>query len=78
MLREHAFDSGSLFTQNLETDQSELLAEVVRDYWRRNFGLTAPAAQAVASCYSGPEALGRPCSRCWRGRTPTSATPTRR
>ncbi|WP_033888062.1 UvrD-helicase domain-containing protein, partial [Pseudomonas aeruginosa] len=60
MLREHAFDSGSLFTQNLETDQSELLAEVVRDYWRRNFyGLTAPAAQAVASCYSGPEALGK-------------------
>ncbi len=60
MLREHAFDSGSLFTQNLETDQSELLAEVVRDYWRRNFyGLTAPAAQAVASCYSGPETLGK-------------------
>src|SRR5690554_4871431 len=34
MLREHAFDSGSLFEQTLETDQSELLAEVVRDYWR--------------------------------------------
>ncbi|HPB75191.1 MAG TPA: UvrD-helicase domain-containing protein, partial [Chromatiaceae bacterium] len=34
MLREHAFDSGSLFTQTLETDQTELLAEVVRDYWR--------------------------------------------
>ena len=34
MLREHAFDSGSLFTQTLETDQSDLLAEVVRDYWR--------------------------------------------
>ncbi|MDD1649076.1 MAG: exodeoxyribonuclease V subunit beta [Methylococcaceae bacterium] len=34
MLREHAFDSGSLFTQTLETDQGELLAEVVRDYWR--------------------------------------------
>ncbi len=34
MLREHAFDSDSLFTQTLETDQSELLAEVVRDYWR--------------------------------------------
>lgn len=33
---------------------------MVRDYWRRNFyGLTAPAAQAVASCYSGPEALGK-------------------
>jgi exodeoxyribonuclease V beta subunit len=35
MLREHAFDSGSLFNQTLETDHSELLAEVVRDYWRR-------------------------------------------
>lgn len=34
MLREHAFDSQSLFTQNLETDQSELRSEVVRDYWR--------------------------------------------
>ncbi len=34
MLREHAFDSGSLFTQTLETDQTDLLAEVVRDYWR--------------------------------------------
>lgn len=37
MLREHAFDSQSLFTQNLETDQSELFAEVVRDYWRNHF-----------------------------------------
>lgn len=36
MLREHAFDSGSLFSQTLETDHSELLAEVVRDYWRQH------------------------------------------
>ncbi|WP_164555932.1 UvrD-helicase domain-containing protein, partial [Pseudomonas viridiflava] len=35
MLREHAFDSGSLFTQTLETDRSDLLGEVLRDYWRR-------------------------------------------
>ncbi|MFP3457755.1 UvrD-helicase domain-containing protein, partial [Psychrobacter sp. SIMBA_152] len=34
MLREHAFDSGSLFTQTLETDHSDLLGEVLRDYWR--------------------------------------------
>ncbi|KND60503.1 Exodeoxyribonuclease V beta chain [Candidatus Burkholderia verschuerenii] len=34
MLREHAFDSDSLFSQTLETDQSDLLAEAVRDYWR--------------------------------------------
>ena len=35
MLREHAFDSGSLFTQSLETDHSDLLALVVKDYWRK-------------------------------------------
>ena len=34
MLTEHAFDSGSLFRLSLETDQSELLDEVTRDYWR--------------------------------------------
>ncbi|WP_336367841.1 exodeoxyribonuclease V subunit beta [Marinobacter sp. C2H3] len=34
MLSEHAFDSGSLFRLTLETDQSELLDNVVRDYWR--------------------------------------------
>ena len=37
MLREHAFDSGSLFTQTLEADQSDLLAEVVNDFWRAHF-----------------------------------------
>ncbi|NWN92110.1 exodeoxyribonuclease V subunit beta [Marinobacter adhaerens] len=34
MLSEHAFDSGSLFKLTLETDQSELLENVARDYWR--------------------------------------------
>ncbi|AHE97046.1 exodeoxyribonuclease V subunit beta [Thioalkalivibrio paradoxus ARh 1] len=34
MLREHAFDSGSLFDQRLEADLAELRSEVVRDYWR--------------------------------------------
>jgi exodeoxyribonuclease V beta subunit len=60
MLREHAFDSGSLFTQTLETDQSELLAEVVRDYWRRHFyGLTQAQAEVIADYFSGPQALGQ-------------------
>ncbi len=34
MLSEHAFDSGSLFRQTLETSQTDLLDDVVRDYWR--------------------------------------------
>ncbi|MFP4160895.1 MAG: exodeoxyribonuclease V subunit beta [Ectothiorhodospira sp.] len=34
VLREHAFDSGSLFTQELEADQAGPMGEAVRDYWR--------------------------------------------
>ncbi|WP_323001134.1 UvrD-helicase domain-containing protein [Denitromonas sp.] len=58
MLREHAFDSGSLFTQTLETDQSDLLAEVVRDYWRSHMvPLGTEAAAEVLRWWAGPEAL---------------------
>ncbi|HRF74254.1 MAG TPA: exodeoxyribonuclease V subunit beta [Accumulibacter sp.] len=58
MLREHAFDSGSLFTQELEADQSELLAEVVRDYWRKFMvPLDAAAVEEVLRWWSGPLAL---------------------
>lgn len=34
MLQEHAFDSGSLFTQSLEADLEALELEAVWDYWR--------------------------------------------
>lgn len=58
MLREHAFDSLSLFNQNLETDQSELLAEVVRDYWRNfYYPLGLEATALVRSYWDGPQAL---------------------
>ncbi|WP_295391556.1 exodeoxyribonuclease V subunit beta [uncultured Thiodictyon sp.] len=58
MLREHAFDSDSLFTQTLETDQSELLAEVVRDYWRTFMvPLDAEAVAEVRQWWSDPAAL---------------------
>ncbi|QCP47893.1 exodeoxyribonuclease V subunit beta [Trinickia violacea] len=58
MLREHAFDSDSLFTQTLETDQSELLAEVVRDYWRTFMApLGAADAATIAERVSGPRDL---------------------
>ncbi|MDM0069723.1 exodeoxyribonuclease V subunit beta [Variovorax sp. J31P207] len=58
MLREHAFDSGSLFTQTLETDQRELQAEVMRDYWRTFFTPLAPAdAEQVHGWWATPDAL---------------------
>jgi exodeoxyribonuclease V beta subunit len=58
MLREHAFDSDSLFTQTLETDQSELLAEVVRDYWRTFMvPLDRASVAEIRRWWSCPEAL---------------------
>ncbi len=61
MLREHAFDSHSLFTQRLETDQSALMAEVVRDYWRTFIApLDAPGAAEIAGWWAAPDQLQTP------------------
>lgn len=58
MLREHAFDSGSLFTQTLETDHSELLGQVMRDYWRRFcYGMQGEALAWVREHWGSPDAL---------------------
>lgn len=58
MLREHAFDSGSLFTQTLETDHSDLLNEVLRDYWRKFcYPMNGDALDWVRANWGGPAAL---------------------
>ena len=58
MLREHAFDSGSLFTQSLETDHSELLGQVIRDYWRQYcYSLDGPALAWVRNHWISPSSL---------------------
>jgi exodeoxyribonuclease V beta subunit len=58
MLREHAFDSGSLFSQTLEADQTELEHEAVRDYWRTFFYPLPPEdAACVAGWWKTPDAL---------------------
>ncbi|WP_019558141.1 exodeoxyribonuclease V subunit beta [Thioalkalivibrio sp. ALE12] len=55
MLREHAFDSGSLFTQDLASDQQELLAEAARDYWRRFVYPQPPAQLGLLRNAFGPD-----------------------
>jgi exodeoxyribonuclease V beta subunit len=58
MLREHAFDSNSLFQQTLEQNTSPLMAEVVRDYWRSHIAPLDPVSAAeVRAWWPGPEAL---------------------
>lgn len=59
MLQQHAFDSGSLFRQEVDSDDLELLQEVVRDYWRIFFyPLSAVACRAVAKLAASPDELG--------------------
>ena len=58
MLREHAFDSGSLFTQTLETDHSDLLGQVLRDYWRLFcYPMQGDALNWVRANWVGPAQL---------------------
>lgn len=58
MLQQHAFDSGNLFRQEVNTDDQELLMQVVRDYWRRFFyPLSVTACQAVYQLAASPEQL---------------------
>lgn len=57
-LREHAFDSGSLFDEELVADEKALLSEAVQDYWRRQcYPLQGQALDAVLSVWSGVGAL---------------------
>ncbi|MBF0182035.1 MAG: exodeoxyribonuclease V subunit beta [Magnetococcales bacterium] len=52
MLREHAFDSGSLFSQQLVPTQEALLEETARDYWRVFLApLDAGSAQNALTCW---------------------------
>lgn len=58
MLNEHAFDSGGLFNQTLETDHGELLLQVIKDYWR---SFVVPMDEGIANLwldqFASPQAL---------------------
>ncbi|MFM2068183.1 MAG: hypothetical protein RLZZ584_3092 [Pseudomonadota bacterium] len=61
MLREHAFDSGSLFDEELQANEAALFTLACRDYWRQQvYPLGEPAAlDAVLAIWPGVEALER-------------------
>jgi exodeoxyribonuclease V beta subunit len=53
MLREHAFDSGSLFDEELVSDEQALFEDAANDYWRQQvYPLSAPALEALLACWS--------------------------
>ncbi|EJG0693601.1 exodeoxyribonuclease V subunit beta [Vibrio parahaemolyticus] len=58
MLTQNAFESGSRFNNEFVTDESHLKAQVVADYWRRNFyPLPFTLAGEIRQLWSSPSAL---------------------
>ncbi|WP_312439624.1 exodeoxyribonuclease V subunit beta [Janthinobacterium sp.] len=58
MLREHAFDSGSLFDEELVSDEQALFEDAAHDYWRQQVYPLAPQSlDVLLACWSGVDAL---------------------
>ncbi len=58
MLTQNAFESGSRFENEFVTDESRLKAQVVADYWRRQFyPLPISLASEVRRLWPAPSAL---------------------
>lgn len=58
MLREHAFDSGNLFDEELLSDENALLEDAVRDYWRQQvYQLDSKTLARLRLCWNDVTAL---------------------
>ncbi|MBK1646776.1 exodeoxyribonuclease V subunit beta [Thiocapsa imhoffii] len=58
MLQEHTFATRGLFERALVTDQSDLIAEILRDYWRVHcYPLDADDARFLSQVITSPEYL---------------------
>ena len=58
MLREHAFDSGSLFDEELVSDEHALFEDAAHDYWRQNvYPLNSNALASLMGCWQDVGAL---------------------
>jgi exodeoxyribonuclease V beta subunit len=58
MLREHAFDSGCLFDEELQAHEAAMRAEAVRDYWRQQvYPLGDEALAGVLALWPDVDAL---------------------
>jgi exodeoxyribonuclease V beta subunit len=58
MLREHAFDSGNPFDEELAADETALLLEAVQDYWRQQcYPLSGAPLDFVLSVWADVNAL---------------------
>ena len=69
MLKQHAFESGTLFTSELITDETTLLQQTAADFWRRHFyPLDKPLASLTRELWKTPADL-LSSIRSWLGQT---------
>ncbi|MCB1995008.1 MAG: UvrD-helicase domain-containing protein [Rhodoferax sp.] len=74
MLREHAFDSGSLFDEELQADEAALREAAVRDVWRQQvYPLQGEALDAVLATWPAPATLAEAIRPLWEGELPEGA-----
>ncbi|RVU32258.1 exodeoxyribonuclease V subunit beta [Neptunomonas marina] len=58
MLRQHAFESGAMFSQTLTTDDEPLVRQALLDFWRTTvYPLPKSLADAVLAEFASPDAL---------------------
>ncbi len=68
MLTQNAFESGSRFNNEFVTDESHLKAQIVADYWRRNFySLPLQLAGEIRRLWNSPSDLLRDISHYLTG-----------
>lgn len=68
MLKQHAFESGTLFTSELITDETSLLQQTAADFWRRHFyPVDKPLASLTLDLWDTPTDLLNSI-RSWLGK----------
>ncbi|MEH6453304.1 MAG: exodeoxyribonuclease V subunit beta [Psychromonas sp.] len=76
MLMQNAFESGSLFQQNLLEDDTKLLQQACNDFWRSHFyDLSTPLTELIFSYWENPGQL-QSVLRGWLSRNDVNFLPT--
>lgn len=74
MLREHAFDSGNLFDETLEADESQRQTEAAQDYWRQQcYPLSGEVLETALQVWPDVHALVKDMQSLLRENVPAAA-----
>ncbi|MDH0495311.1 exodeoxyribonuclease V subunit beta [Comamonas aquatica] len=74
MLREHAFDSGNLFDEALEADESQRQTEAAQDYWRQQcYPLSGEVLETALQVWPDVHALVKDMQSLLREHVPAAA-----